>query len=171
MHVSLPIALHHYQDNLLNHVASASSAVIVRLAYVQTFRDPEFLYATVPIAIWSEVEMSLAITAGSLATMRPLYRLVAQKFSWRSSLFSNRRSLPSVDSLHHSGLTGATITTSSHGRKKSNAQSCSDSERNTVGATDDVELEVCEPAMKAKFLCITKVTNVQVDISDSAARR
>lgn len=161
-----------YQDGLLRCLHSASSAVIVRLAYVETFRDPEFLYATVPIAVWSEIEMSLAITAGSLSTLRPLYRLVAEKFSWRTSLFSNRRSLPSVDATYHSGLTGATMTNSRNGRKTSNINSCSESERHIVdGTCEDLELEVCEPAMKAKFLSITKVTNVQVDISERATKK
>lgn len=71
---------------------SASSAVLVRLAYIPTFRDPEFLYATVPIAVWSEIEMSLAITAGSIATLRPLYRVAASHFSWRSNVFSTHKS-------------------------------------------------------------------------------
>lgn len=172
MHVSLLITSHCYQDGLLKCLDSASSAVIVRLAYVETFRDPEFLYATVPIAIWSEIEMSLAITAGSLSTLRPLYRLLAERFSWRTSLFSNRRSLPSVDATHHSALTGGTMTTSKSGRKKSNSNSCSESERNIVdGTCEDLELEVCEPALKAKYLSITKVTNVQVDISGGATKR
>lgn len=34
----------------------------------------DFLYATVDIAIWSTVEQGLAITAGSLATLRPLFK-------------------------------------------------------------------------------------------------
>jgi hypothetical protein len=38
-----------------------------------------FSGATVDIAIWSTVEQGLAITAGSLATTRPLLRLVSAK--------------------------------------------------------------------------------------------
>lgn len=56
---------------------SASIAVTVRLAYVMDFRNPDFLYATVDVAIWSDIEQGLAITAGSLATLRPLYRKLA----------------------------------------------------------------------------------------------
>lgn len=41
------------------------------------FKDPDFLWATVDVAIWSDVEQGLAITAGSLATLRPLYRKFA----------------------------------------------------------------------------------------------
>lgn len=77
---------------------SASSAVIVRIPFVKTFYDRDFLCtsllprmanqdmnktnqislildATYQIAIWSNVEAGLGITAGSLATLRPLLRL------------------------------------------------------------------------------------------------
>jgi hypothetical protein len=60
-------------------VYSASTAVIVRMAFIHRFHDPDFLFATVDIAIWSDIEQGLAITAGSLATLRPLYRLVVEK--------------------------------------------------------------------------------------------
>ncbi|CRK40608.1 hypothetical protein BN1723_004857 [Verticillium longisporum] len=56
----------------------ASSAVVVRFAFVKDFKNPDFLYATVDIAIWSTTESGLAIIAGSLATLRPLFRLVAR---------------------------------------------------------------------------------------------
>ncbi|KAJ5647385.1 hypothetical protein N7490_003757 [Penicillium lividum] len=55
-------------------VHSASSAVIVRLPFVKTFGEPNFLYSTYQIAIWSNTEAGLGITAGSLATLRPLLR-------------------------------------------------------------------------------------------------
>ncbi|OJJ08371.1 hypothetical protein ASPVEDRAFT_143970 [Aspergillus versicolor CBS 583.65] len=59
---------------ILGMACIASSAVIVRIPFVKTFRDPDFLYATVEIAIWSNIEAGLGITAGSLATLRPLLR-------------------------------------------------------------------------------------------------
>ncbi|KAL4879980.1 hypothetical protein BJY04DRAFT_228878 [Aspergillus karnatakaensis] len=59
---------------ILSMACIASSAVIVRIPFVKTFRDPDFLYATVEIAIWSNIETGLGITAGSLATLRPLVR-------------------------------------------------------------------------------------------------
>ncbi|KAK2597811.1 hypothetical protein N8I77_012573 [Diaporthe amygdali] len=61
---------------LLSMGCIASSAVVVRLAYVETFRNPDFLFATVDIAIWSTVECGLAITAGSLACIRPLFKVL-----------------------------------------------------------------------------------------------
>ncbi|KAJ5506109.1 hypothetical protein N7453_005066 [Penicillium expansum] len=60
---------------ILGMACIASSAVIVRIPFVKTFYDRDFLYATYQIAIWSNVEAGLGITAGSLATLRPLLRL------------------------------------------------------------------------------------------------
>ncbi|PLB35405.1 putative integral membrane protein [Aspergillus candidus] len=62
----------------------ASSAVIVRIPFLSTYRDPDFLYATYQISIWSNVEAGLGITAGSLTTLRPLFRLCRER-SARSS--------------------------------------------------------------------------------------
>lgn len=70
------------------HVAdfsSASTAVIVRMGFVMEFRSADFLYATVDIAIWSDIELGLAITAGSLATLRPLYRIVSARLGLTQS--------------------------------------------------------------------------------------
>ncbi|KAI1760064.1 hypothetical protein GGR53DRAFT_526557 [Hypoxylon sp. FL1150] len=58
----------------------ASSAVVVRCAYFSDLRDPDFLYSTVDVALWSTVEQGLAISAGSLATLRPLLKQVGYKF-------------------------------------------------------------------------------------------
>ncbi|GIC84379.1 putative PTH11-like integral membrane protein [Aspergillus udagawae] len=61
---------------LLGMACIASVAIIIRIPFVQTIRDQDFLYATVQIAIWSNIETGLAITAGSLATVRPLFRIL-----------------------------------------------------------------------------------------------
>ncbi|KAJ5504492.1 hypothetical protein N7463_007366 [Penicillium fimorum] len=60
---------------ILGMACIASSAVIVRVPFVESFLDHDFLYATYQIAIWSNVEAGLGITAGSLATLRPLLRI------------------------------------------------------------------------------------------------
>ncbi|KAL7785847.1 hypothetical protein V8C37DRAFT_393546 [Trichoderma ceciliae] len=62
----------------------ASVAVAVRLGYIKNFSDPDFLYSTVDIAIWSTTEQALGIAAGSLATLRPLFRKAATHISTRS---------------------------------------------------------------------------------------
>ncbi|POS75381.1 hypothetical protein DHEL01_v206217 [Diaporthe helianthi] len=64
---------------LLSMGCIASCAVVVRLAYVETFRNPDFLFATVDIAIWSTVECGLAVTAGSLACIRPLFKVIMHR--------------------------------------------------------------------------------------------
>ncbi|BCS27257.1 uncharacterized protein APUU_60305A [Aspergillus puulaauensis] len=52
----------------------ASTAVIVRIPYLHYYKDADFLYATADISIWSNVEAGLGITAGSLVTVRSLFR-------------------------------------------------------------------------------------------------
>ncbi|BCR90151.1 putative integral membrane protein [Aspergillus chevalieri] len=60
---------------ILGMACIASSAVIIRIPWVHTFEEiNDFLYATVEIAIWSNIETGLGISAGSLATLRPLLR-------------------------------------------------------------------------------------------------
>ncbi|KAJ5129816.1 uncharacterized protein N7515_005855 [Penicillium bovifimosum] len=54
--------------------AIASVAVICRIPYLRYYADENFLYSTYQIAIWSEIEIGVAITAGSLITLRPLFR-------------------------------------------------------------------------------------------------
>ncbi|KAI6083852.1 hypothetical protein F4821DRAFT_183194 [Hypoxylon rubiginosum] len=57
----------------------ASSAVAVRCAYFSRLRDPDFLFSTVDVAVWSTIEQGLAISAGSLATLRPLLKQIGYK--------------------------------------------------------------------------------------------
>ncbi|KAI0586086.1 hypothetical protein TUN199_01042 [Pyrenophora tritici-repentis] len=73
----------------------ASLAVVVRMGYVMDFRNPDFLWATVDIAIWSDIEQGLAITAGSLATLRPLWRQVSASLGLNSSTFGHSGGNPS----------------------------------------------------------------------------
>ncbi|KAF3396262.1 hypothetical protein F1880_006897 [Penicillium rolfsii] len=102
---------------ILSMACVASAAVIVRFPFVKTFADPDFLYATYQIAVWSNIEAGLGITAGSLATLRPLLRkwLGSRNGSSYPSGFpnsgrlganSNSRPLPlgSVDGNKQKGL-------------------------------------------------------------------
>lgn len=70
---------------ILGMACVASLAVVVRMAYVMDFKNPDFLWATVNIAIWSDIEQGLAITAGSLATLRPLVRLIGSHLGLNST--------------------------------------------------------------------------------------
>lgn len=108
---------------------SASAGLVVRSPYLLTFRDPDFLcelsrsplaitcprllillslfaVATVDIAIWSTVEQGLAITAGSLATTRPLLRLWSQKMGLTTSTPNKLGYSDGPNGAGHSG-TGA----------------------------------------------------------------
>ncbi|KAJ4319444.1 hypothetical protein N0V84_006346 [Fusarium piperis] len=91
----------------------ASAAVVVRFVYVKDFKNPDFLWATLDIAIWSTVEGGLGITAGSLATLRPLFRIIAPHLG-----FSTRGPSILQDSDQHEprGLSGNSEGT--RGRKK-----------------------------------------------------
>ncbi|KAH7068824.1 hypothetical protein BKA63DRAFT_96071 [Paraphoma chrysanthemicola] len=80
---------------VLGMACIASIAVTVRLGYVMDFKNPDFLYATVDVAIWSDIEQGLAITAGSLATLRPLYRQVAARIGLSTGGTEDKNSKPS----------------------------------------------------------------------------
>ncbi|KAH6612945.1 hypothetical protein B0J18DRAFT_71249 [Chaetomium sp. MPI-SDFR-AT-0129] len=67
----------------------ASAAVVARLPYLQYLSSPDFLYDTVPVAIWSTVEQCLAISAGGLATLQPLLKQASFKLG-----FGPRPSIP-----------------------------------------------------------------------------
>ncbi|PVI02353.1 hypothetical protein DM02DRAFT_308604 [Periconia macrospinosa] len=69
---------------LLTMGCIASSAVVARLPYMLNIANPDFLWATSDIAIWSTVEQGLAITAGSLATIRPLFSIFLFKIGLTS---------------------------------------------------------------------------------------
>lgn len=74
---------------ILGMACVASCAVIIRMPFVKTFADPDFLYATVEIALWSNIEIGLGISAGSLATLRPLLRKL--RGSYGSKYYSESR--------------------------------------------------------------------------------
>ena len=52
------------------------------MKYLSHYGDPtDTLYNLVPIALWSEMECTLGILAGSLATLRPLLRYLPHPLS------------------------------------------------------------------------------------------
>ncbi|KAL3478853.1 hypothetical protein BJX99DRAFT_256060 [Aspergillus californicus] len=74
---------------ILSMGAVASVAVVIRMPYLQYYADTDFLYSTWQIAVWSIIETGLAIMAGSLITLRPLFRWF---LDGTSSYRANRRS-------------------------------------------------------------------------------
>jgi hypothetical protein len=73
--------------------------VVARVPYMKTFRSRDFLWETTDIAIWSTVEQGLAITAGSLAAVRPLFQLALTKLG----LTTQRSTLPLTPYGNRSG--------------------------------------------------------------------
>ena len=66
--------------------------MIIRIPWVGTFANlDDFLYATVNIAVWSNIETGLGISAGSLATLRPLFRRCFGKSSQDPSSYNHNR--------------------------------------------------------------------------------
>ncbi|OGE50579.1 hypothetical protein PENARI_c016G02441 [Penicillium arizonense] len=74
----------------------ASAAVIIRIPFLHDYKDTDFLYATAQISIWSNVEASLGIAAGSLVTLRPLFRWFRDPSSAGGSRSKSKRTGGSV---------------------------------------------------------------------------
>ncbi|KAJ6142733.1 hypothetical protein N7471_002186 [Penicillium samsonianum] len=67
-------------STILGLACIASIAVIIRIPFVHYAGKPDFLHETTQISIWSNVEASLGIAAGSLMTVRPLLRALVTSF-------------------------------------------------------------------------------------------
>lgn len=68
---------------ILAFAAIGSTGTVVRMFYIHTLMDgPDFLYSTTDVAIWSTVEPGIGIAAGSIACLRPLFRV----WLWRLGL-------------------------------------------------------------------------------------
>ncbi|KAF2090858.1 hypothetical protein K490DRAFT_15008, partial [Saccharata proteae CBS 121410] len=66
---------------ILALAAIGSTATFIRIPYLFTLADTDdFLWSTTDVSIWSTVEPGIGITAGSLATLRPLLQKMIQKF-------------------------------------------------------------------------------------------
>jgi hypothetical protein len=107
--------------------------------------------------------MSLAITAGSLPTLRPLYRVVANKFKWNVSFFSNSKSYKSMEggSERKRSVEGIVI------NDKSDVTNYSKYKGSIVNVkSEEFVLMELRPATKSGHMGITRVTNVQVEFED-----
>ncbi|KAB8235896.1 hypothetical protein ETB97_003381 [Aspergillus alliaceus] len=65
-------------SGILGIACIASTAVIIRIPFLKHAKSPDFLHTTTQISIWSNIEASLGITAGSLATVRPIIRMCSR---------------------------------------------------------------------------------------------
>jgi hypothetical protein len=59
----------------INHTSGAVVATIARFPYVQDLATLDSLFAQTDLAIWSHVEIGIALIASSAATFRPLLKL------------------------------------------------------------------------------------------------
>ncbi|KAF2676079.1 hypothetical protein K458DRAFT_322826 [Lentithecium fluviatile CBS 122367] len=77
---------------ILAFASIGSTATVVRMQYIHSLTEgPDFLYATVDVALWSTVEPGIGITAGCIATLRPLLQNLLWRFSLASAPSSSRR--------------------------------------------------------------------------------
>lgn len=92
----------------------ASLATCARIPYAkQLLSNPDYLYNFTDLAIWSTVEIGLALSASSLATLKPLFRKIKLL---PSKLTSRNTTRPT------GGLTNTEGTLNSHLRKGSTAR-------------------------------------------------
>ncbi|PVI02586.1 hypothetical protein DM02DRAFT_589253 [Periconia macrospinosa] len=85
---------------ILAFAAIGSTATVVRMKYIHTLiNGPDFLFATTGVSVWSTVEPGIGITAGSIATLRPLFRLWHLRLS--SSPLQPPSPTPSPRHRHH----------------------------------------------------------------------
>ncbi|KAG8673133.1 hypothetical protein FPOAC1_006437 [Fusarium poae] len=86
----------------------ASAAVVARFPYLAGFKEPDWLWHTIDVAIWSIIEQGLAITATSLATLRPLFKLAGYHLGLASqpTAYSTSGHKRSIGSGNHGGLAG-----------------------------------------------------------------
>ncbi|KAL6916146.1 hypothetical protein FSST1_007641 [Fusarium sambucinum] len=86
----------------------ASAAVVARFPYLAGFKEPDWLWHTIDVAIWSIIEQGLAITATSLATLRPLFKLAGYHLGLASqpTTFSTSGHKRSIGSGNHGDLVG-----------------------------------------------------------------
>lgn len=109
------------------------------MAFVEDFRSADFLYDTIDIAIWSDVEQGLAITAASLATLRPLYRALVTRLRWSesSTIPLNESKETPYPSLGFNN---------DHNKKKRNGRfSLMGYTRNSGAGEEEYRLESCRP--------------------------
>lgn len=84
---------------ILAFAAIGSTATVVRMQYIDSLTNgTDFLWATKDVAIWSTVEPGVGITAGSIATLRPLFQTLFWRLGLASAPASARARTPSQPS-------------------------------------------------------------------------
>ncbi|KAH6622084.1 integral membrane protein [Boeremia exigua] len=75
-------------SGIIGLAAIGSTATIIRLPYTSTLKPykGDFLYRTTDFAIWTTVEVGVGITAGCIATLKPLFKAVLDSTAQASGL-------------------------------------------------------------------------------------
>ncbi|KAF2624021.1 hypothetical protein BU25DRAFT_424413 [Macroventuria anomochaeta] len=73
---------------IIGLAAIGSTATIIRLPYTSTLKPykGDFLYRTTDFAIWTTVEVGVGITAGCIATLKPLFKAALGSTSQNSGM-------------------------------------------------------------------------------------
>ncbi|KAF5876850.1 putative polytopic membrane protein [Botrytis fragariae] len=75
--VQMPTGIRLIVGGIVGCGAIASTATIIRIPTVSSILNADdFLFKSIPLAVWSTVEPGMAIFAASLATLRPLLRRI-----------------------------------------------------------------------------------------------
>ncbi|KAH8649220.1 hypothetical protein BX600DRAFT_502665 [Xylariales sp. PMI_506] len=77
----------------------ASIAVLVRFPFLQALTSDDLTYDGLPIAIVSSFEQGLAIAAGNLATLRPLFTRTLNHGTSKVTPISNERFPPTIGAI------------------------------------------------------------------------
>lgn len=95
---------------------SASIATLVRVPYAKyLINQSDYLYNFLPLALWSTIEVGIAITASSLATLKPLFRKFGAIFTTTNGSASWTRASRRCSSAAKAGHPGAKRQSSYHG--------------------------------------------------------
>ncbi|KAF5862995.1 hypothetical protein ETB97_010927 [Aspergillus alliaceus] len=98
----------------------AGATVVARIPYLSAYKHADFLHATHPVSVCSNIETGVGITASSLATLRPIFRFLRDtKSGSRSRKRPTENSYPlsnvtnggqrhwaSINSGYHATITG-----------------------------------------------------------------
>lgn len=164
-------------DMQLTYHRSASIATLVRVPYAKELvNQDDYLYNFVPLATWSTIEAGTALTASSLATLKPLFRKFGAIFtttneshSWTmKSRTSRRQSAPAAKASHGQRVRSYSspyVHQYHPSRKGSLASGGSEAAPSPItisypmpvrwhyiNYSDDVELNVCSPISSRDIL-------------------
>ncbi|KAH8731556.1 hypothetical protein GQ44DRAFT_604113 [Phaeosphaeriaceae sp. PMI808] len=133
-------------SSIIGLAAIGSTATIIRLPYTTSLGEykGDFLYRTTDFAIWSTVEVGIGITAGCIATLRPLLKSAlggstanstGKWWSKKKNSYKDSHSMQPLDKLRPTNERAIRTTTVTGGRKSS--ESDKETFLNTKSSSED----------------------------------